>query len=206
MPRQLILSLDGREFAVSLVKIDRDKLYGSVEIEAFDEKGREASLRVLAADGKTLIDKGGTALTTVNEKGTTVDRTTLKAVSEDGDEIEPVPSSFNGPNDLKRAELDDYLGQMFKSLYLVQPAEEDGDIKYLLDHLDGEQIYTFPFSWRGGIDYDQAFVLGSNGDAFMVVGKPAEFEFVKLNQATALDMTGEEETEISADDIDFDLL
>ena len=206
MPRQLILSLDGREFPVSLVKIDRDKLYGSVEIEAFDEKGREASLRVLAADGKTLIDKGGTALTTVNETGTSVDRTTLKAVSEDGDEIEPVPSSFNEPNDLKNASIDDYLSQMFKSLYLITPGEEDGDIKYLLDHLDGERMYTFPFSWRGGLDYDQAFVLGSNGDAFMVVGKPAEFEFVRLNQAAPLDTTGEEETEISADDIDFDLL
>ena len=55
MPRQLILSLDGREFPVSLMKIDRDKLYGSVEIEAFDEKGREASLRVLAADGTTPV-------------------------------------------------------------------------------------------------------------------------------------------------------
>ena len=206
MPRQLILSLDGREFSVTLTKIDRDKLYGSVEIEAFDEKGREASLRVLAADGKTLIDKGGTALTTVNEKGNSVDRPTLQAVNEDGDAIEPVPSSFNGPNELKTATIDDYLSQMFKSLYLVQPAEEDGDIKYLLDHLDGEQIYQFPFSWRGGVDYDQAFVLGTNGDAFMVVGKQAEFEFVRLNQAAPLDTTGEEETEISADDIDFDLL
>src|SRR5688572_29721458 len=204
MPRQLILSLDGREFPVSLVKIDREKLYGSVEIEAFDEKGREASLRVLAADGKTLIDKGGTALATVNEKGTSVDRPSLSAVNEDGDPIEPVPSSFNGPNELKNATIDDYLSQMVKSVYLVQPAEEDGDIRYLLDHHDGEQMYTFPFSWRGGIDYDQAFVLGTNGDAFMVVGKPAEFEFVRLNQAAPLDAT--EEEEVSADDLDFDLL
>jgi hypothetical protein len=204
MPRQLVLSLDGREFPVTLVKIDRDKLYGSIEIEAFDEKGREASLRVLAADGKTLIDKGGTALTTVNEKGTSVDRTSLKAVDADGDTIEPVPSSFNEPNVLKKADIEDYLSQMYKSVYLVQPAEEDGDIKYLLDHLDGDQIYTFPFSWRGGLEYDTAYVLGSGGDAFMIVGKPAEFEFVRLNQAVALDSV--EEQEISADDIDFDLL
>lgn len=203
MPRQLVLSLDGREFPVTLVKIDRDKLYGSVEIEAFDEKGREASLRVLAADGKTLIDKGGTALTTVNEKGTSVDRTSLSAVDADGDTIEPVPSSFNEPNVLKKADIDDYLSQMYKSVYLIQPPE-DGDIKYLLDHLNADQIYTFPFSWRGGLDYDSAFVLGSGDDAFMVVGKPAEFEFLKLNQAMTLDST--EEQEISADDIDFDLL
>jgi hypothetical protein len=199
----LVLSLDGREFAVTLVKIDRDKLYGSIEIEAFDEKGREASLRVLAADGKTLIDKGGTALTTVNEKGTSVDRPSLTAVDADGDKIEPVPSSFNEPNVLKKADIEDYLSQMYKSVYLIQPPE-DGDIKYLLDHLDGDQIYTFPFSWRGGLEYDSAYILGSGDDAFMIVGKPAEFEYLKLNQAVALDSV--EEQEISADDIDFDLL
>jgi hypothetical protein len=203
MPRELLLSLDGREFAVTLVKIDRDKLYGSIEIEAFDEKGREASLRVLAADGRTLIDKGGTALATVNEKGTSVDRPSLTAVDADGDKIEPVPSSFNDANVLKKADIEDYLSQMYKSVYLIQPPEE-GDIKYLLDHLGGDQIYTFPFSWRGGLDYDTAYVLGSGDDAFMVVGKPAEFEFLKLNQAVVLDSV--EEQEISADDIDFDLL
>lgn len=203
MPRELVLSLDGREFPVTLVKIDRDKLYGSIEVEAFDEKGREASLRVLAADGKTLIDTGGTALATVNEKGNSVDRTSLSAVDADGDTIEPVPSSFNEPNVLKNADIEDYLSQMYKSVYVIQPPE-DGDIKYLLDHLDGDQIYTFPFSWRGGLDYDTAYVLGSGDDAFMVVGKPAEFEFLRLNQAVVLDSV--EEQEISADDIDFDLL
>ena len=38
MARPLVLSLDGQEYPVTLVKIDRDKLYGKVEIEAFDEK------------------------------------------------------------------------------------------------------------------------------------------------------------------------
>ncbi len=203
MPRELVLSLDGREFPVTLIKIDRDKLYGSIEVEAFDEKGREASLRVLAADGKTLIDTGGTALATVNEKGNSVDRTSLSAVDVDGDTIEPVSSSFNEPNVLKNADIEDYLSQMYKSVYVIQPPE-NGDIKYLLDHLDGDQIYTFPFSWRGGLDHDSAFVLGSGDDAFMVVGKPAEFEFLRLNQAVVLDSV--EEQEISADDIDFDLL
>lgn len=203
MPRELVLSLDGREFPVTLIKIDRDKLYGSIEVEAFDEKGREASLRVLAADGRTLIDTGGTALTTVNEKGTSVDRTSLSAVDADGDKIEPVPSSFNEPNVLRKADIEDYLSQMYKSVYLIQPIE-GGDIKYLLDHLNGDLIYTFPFSWRGGLEYDTAFVLGSDDDAFMVVGKQAEFEFLRLNQAVTLDSV--EEQEISADDIDFDLL
>src|SRR6266550_1482385 len=101
MARELILSLDGHEFPVNLVKIDRDRLYGSVEIEAFDEKKKPATIKVLAPDGKTLIDKGGTALATVSEEGSSVDRSQLVAVDPDGEPVETVPSSFNQPNVLK---------------------------------------------------------------------------------------------------------
>ena len=203
MARALVLSLDGTEFPVTLVKIDRDKLYGRVEIEAFDEKGREASLRVLAADGKTLIDKGGTALATVTDKGDSVDRNDLLPITIDGEKIEQVPSSFNQTNILKPATVEDYFTQVVKSIYLVEP-HEDADISELHDHLSTERIFTFPFSWRGGIEYDNAFLIGAGGDAFVVVGKQAEFEFIKLNQAAVLESA--EEEEISADDIDFDLL
>lgn len=203
MARPLILSLDGTEFPVTLVKIDRDKLYGRVEIEAFDEKGREASLRVLAADGKTLIDKGGTALATITDKGDSVDRNDLVPITIDGEKIEQVPSSFNQTNILKPATVEDYFTQVVKSVYVVS-AHEDADISELHDHLSTERIFTFPFSWRGGIEYDNAFLIGSGGEAFMVVGKQAEFQFIKLNQAAVLESA--EEEEISADDIDFDLL
>lgn len=203
MARALILSLDGVEFPVTLVKIDRDKLYGKVEIEAFDEKGREASLRVLAADGKTLLDKGGTALATVTDKGDSVDRNELVPVTFEGKKIDQVESSFNKTNILKPATVEDYFTQIVKSVYLLGP-HEDADISELYDHLSTERIFTFPFSWRGGIEYDNAFLIGADGDAFMVVGKQAEFEFVKLNQASTLESM--EEEEISADDIDFDFL
>lgn len=203
MARALVLSVDGQEFPVSIVKIDREKLYGAVEIEAFDEKGRPASLKVLAADGKTLIDKGGTALTTVDADGNSIDRTSLVPVDIEGDKIESVPSSFNQPNILEKATVDDYLSQIVKSVYLIQPYDGAG-LDYLYDHLAAEQIYTFQFSYRGGVDYDSAFVVGADNEAFMIVGKQASLQFVKLNQAAVLDST--EEQEISADDLDFDLL
>jgi len=203
MARPLILSLDGVEYPVSLVKIDRDKLYGRVEIEAYDEKGREASLRVLAADGKTLIDKGGTALATVTEQGDSVDRSELVPVDEDGEKIEQVPSSFGQVNVLKDATVEDYFQQVVKSIYFVAP-HEDADISELHDHLSTDRLFQFPFSWRGGIEHDNAFVIGADGNAFIVVGKQAEFEFLKLNQAAVMEST--EEEEISADDLDFDLM
>ena len=203
MARPLILSLDGEEFSVSIRKIDREQLYGSIEVEAFDEKGNPASLMVLAADGKTLMEKGGTALATVDEKGNSIERNTLKTVSLEGKEREPVESSFNKTNTLKKAEVEDYLSQVVKSIYVIDPYE-DGNIKFLLDHVSAGLIYSFPFSYRGGTEYDNAFVLGNQTDAFMIIGKEARFQFAKLNQAAVLDSI--EEQEISADDIDFDFM
>jgi hypothetical protein len=203
MARSLVLSLDGQEFPVSLVKVDREKLYGEIEIEAFDEKGNEASLKVLAADGKTLIDKGGTGLTVVDEDGTSISRSELSVVDEDGELIEPVPSSFSQTNVLRSASADDYLAQIVKSVYVLQPADGT-DLDYLQTHLDGEQIYTFPFSYRGGLEYDSAYVIGAEKNAFMIIGKTAAFQYVRLNQAATLDAVQEEE--ISADEIEFDVL
>lgn len=203
MARPLILSLDGQDFPVTIVKIDREKLYGRVEIEAYDEKGLEASLRVLAADGKTLIDKGGTALATVNDKGDSVERNELIPITPDGEPIAQVPSSFGQKNVLSPATVEDYFTQIVKSVYLVGTFETN-DISALHDYLSDGRMYWFPFSWRGGIEYDNAYLIGSAGDIFLVVGKQADFQYVKLNQAAVLD-SGEEE-EISADDLDFDLM
>ncbi len=202
MARPLVLSLDGQEFSVSIRKIDRDMLYGSMEIEAFDEKGNPAQLLVLAADGKTLLDKGGTALATLDEKGNSIERNTLKTVDLEGKEIETVESSFSHPNKMATAKVDDYLAQLVKSVYILDPFE-DGNIDYLLDHLSSGLIYRFPFSYRGGTEYDNAFVVGNGSDAFMIIGKQANFQFSKLNQAARLDDA--EEEVISGDEIDFDL-
>lgn len=203
MARPLILSLDGVEYPVSLVKIDRERLYGRVEIEAYDDKGREAFLRVLAADGKTLIDKGGTALATLTDKGDSVDRSELVPVDPDGEKFEQVPSSFSQTNILKEGTVEDYLLTLIRSVYLVR-SHESADINGLRDQIMDSRIFTFPFSWRGGVEYDTAYMIGSGSEMFMVVGKEIKFEFVKLNQAAVLEST--EEEEISADDLDFDLI
>jgi hypothetical protein len=203
MPRVLTFLIDGEEVPVVPIRIDREKLYGSVEIEAFDEKGKPAEIKILAADGKTLIDKGGTALATLDEEGSSVDRRSLTAVDTDGDPVKTVQSSFNAPNPLERASAEEYLSTLVKSVYYL--AAPDGErIDLLQDHLDSGDLFRFPFSWRGGLEYDNAFVLGSRSNAFMVVGKPADLQFVRLNQEVTLDAV--EEEEITADEIDFEAL
>ncbi len=201
MARELTLSLDGEEFAVIINKVSREKLYGDLEVEAFDEKGNPAELLTLSADGKTFIDTGGTSLPTVTAEGTSISRADLIATDIHGKKLDEVPSSFNQANKLKKATVDEYLSQVVKSVYVLEPAE-GSDLKMLKSYFPGN-IFKFDFSYRGGLEYDSAFVLGNKKDAFMIVGKQGEFEFVKLNQVSVLEST---EEDISGDDLDFDLL
>lgn len=203
MAKPLILSLDGQEFAVRIAKVDREKLYGEIDIEAFDENGNEAYLRVLAPDGKTLIDKGGTTLALLNENGDWVDRRDLIALNDEGDVIEPVPSSFGVANELSRATIEEYLSTIVKSVYVIEPTE-GVDLKYVESHLADGDIYKFPFSYRGGLEYDSAFLIGNSEGIFMIVGTEARLQFLKLSQERVLDSV--EEQEISGEEIDFDLL
>ena len=204
MPRPLQLILDGEHFSVLLTKLDRESLYGKVEIEAFDEKKRPAEIKVLASDGNTLIDKGGTALEMVTVQGDSIERSEIKTVDRDGKEIETVRSSFGSPNELAPAEFDDYLSLIVKSVYMLDAAPESS-MDLLCDHLDVGKIFSFPFSYRDGIEPDEAFVIGNaSKDAFMVIGQQATLQYLKLNQAAMLDTV--EEDEVSVDDLSFDLL
>ena len=195
--------MDGDEFSVTLIKVDREKLYGTVEIEAFDERGDAATLKVLAADGNTLINKGGTALEPLDEDGNSLERDKLKAVDREGAEIKPLVSSFDQTNKLVPAEIDDYLSLIVKSVYLLGPFESSS-MTVLIKNLAAGNLYSFPFSYRDGIESDDAFLVGNKKYVFMVVGDAGTFDFVKLNQNVVLD-AGEEQ-EIVDDDIDFDLL
>ena len=203
MPRPLILSLDGEEFSVGLFKVDRSALYGEVKIEAFDEKGNPATIKVLAADGNTLIDKGGTALEMVDKAGNSLNRSAIRTVGANGKPLKQVESSFSHVNKLSPATVEDYLSLIVKSIYWIQ-ATEDSSLDLLLEHLGDGRIFSFPFSYRDGIETDEGFFIGNKKDAFLIIGNQATLEFVNFKQTTKLDSA--EEDEISADDLDFDLL
>ena len=114
-----------------------------------------------------------------------------------------MPSSFSAPNLLERATVEDYLSHTVKSVYALEAAEES-ELDHLRDSLSDGRIYKFPFSYRGGLEYDGAFLIGNKEGIFMIVGQPAVLKFLKLGQAVVLEPT--EEQDVAADDLDFDLL
>ncbi|MBC6480897.1 MAG: hypothetical protein GDA56_27075 [Hormoscilla sp. GM7CHS1pb] len=204
MAKPLILTYDGKDIPFSLAKVDRSKLYGSVDIETLDEDGKICEMAVLAGDGKTLIGKGGTALAYISQNGEWCDKSNLKPVDFDGNEIKPVQSSFNQPNSLERkVTIDEFLNFNIRSSYMLN-CETELDPK-LLEELGNGAIYAFPFSYRGGLEPDTAFLLkGTDDTIWMLVGKETEIRFIGYEQTAAVP---EAESEIEEDDdMDFGMM
>jgi hypothetical protein len=85
--------------------------------------------------------------------------------------------------------------------------ETQGDIGPLVDELQQGTIYRFAYSFRGGLEPDQAFLLANaEGKVFCAIGKPAKVEFLGLAQAAAA--VEDEETESEEDEgaIDFSMM
>ena len=205
MAKPLTLTFQGAELNFFPEKVDRTKLYGSTAVEAQDETGRRCHIGTLADDGRTLIGRGGTGLATLSADGEWLEKSQLKPIDPEGKVIAPVPSTFNAPVKLDQvASIDAYLSHNVKSLYLMQ---SESDLAALKAELARGVIYSFPFSFRGGLEADVGFVLaGSDGNVFLAVGQPTRLHFVGLEQAQApSDDEGPAEGE-DEDELDFGMM
>jgi len=201
MAKQLTVNFKGIECNLGLEKVDRTKLYGYVDTEVHDEHGQLCELATLSGDGNTLIGRGGTAMATLSPNGLWRQKSSLKAVDPQGAVITPVKSTFEAPVVLdKTATIDDYLAHNIHLVYLLEP---EGDSAELLEELRQGTIFSFPFSYRGGLEAYAGFLLmAADGNPFLVAGSMPSLTFVGLNQPAAV---AEDEPEAEEeDDAGFD--
>lgn len=205
MPRSLKFQFGGQAFDCAMNKVDRTKLYGSVDVETYDIDGNRCDLATLANDGKTLIPHGGTAFAYINNDGLWVERSELQPVNLDGDKLEVLPSSFDQVIELAETVSSEvFLNHSVRLVYqLDYDADEIAD--ELVGSLKAGDIYQFEFLYREGITADPAFLMqGSTGELWMLVAKPASVDFVGLDQA-AVTFSADSEDEES-DEFDFEML
>lgn len=204
MPKPLVVQHKGNALSLNLEKVDRSKLYGYVDSEVLDEQGRRCELATLNGDGRTLVGKGGTALGLLSPNGQWRDRGALQAVDQSGAALTPVKSTFDAPVPLeKKASIDEYLAHNIQTVYHLAP---EGDPAELIAELRSGTIYTFPFSYRGGLEAHAGFLLlGADGNMFLAVGDLPNFQFVGLKQSAAL---AEDETDGAEEDdsLDFGMM
>ncbi len=207
----LQLKHNGTELDCSINKVDRSKLYGYTKTEVLDENEKPCSLATLASDGKTLIPGGGLALAYVSPKGLWRDKSDLKAVDLDGAPIKSVTSTFKEVVELKEtATVEQFLDHNIRMAYALQ-AEGDDNTDFppdLVAELAKGTIYTFPFSYRGGLTADTAFLLqGGDDTIWMLVGKKTDIHLIGYEQqgaSTAVDDDGDSDDEDG--DLDFGMM
>ena len=207
MPRSLVFQLGDRDYSFKMAKVDRSKLYGYKQLKVLDESDSECELATLAGDGRTLVGRGGTGLGWLDVDGGWQEKDDLKPVDTDGEEITPVPSSFSAPIKLfETATAEEYLECNVRLIYALET--ENNDLEDLMAELKRGTIFTFPYSYRGGLEADVAFILLNESDELMmVVGDPTKIEFVGLQTQSAVANEDDTDDDGSGDDLmSFDMI
>ncbi|NNE90130.1 MAG: hypothetical protein HKN23_00635 [Verrucomicrobiales bacterium] len=207
----LQLQYQGKDLDCSINKVDRSKLYGYKTTEVLDEEGNKCNLATLSSDGKTLIPSGGVALGYVSPKGLWREKSDLKAVDLDGKEIEPVTSTFKNRVDLTdKATVEEFFDHNIRMSYALEPTTEEGEATFppeLVKDLAAGTIYRFPFSYRGGMTADTAFLLqDSDNTIWMLVGKKADIRLISYEQQGAATVEVEDEAGDDDEDLDFGMM
>src|SRR5688500_1912580 len=199
MAKPLVLQWGGAQCSFAMAKVDRARLYGFKETEVLDDQGRRCTLATLAQDGHTIIGRGGTAFGNLTVDGTWIEKTQLTPVDPSGKKLEPVASSFAAPIPLtETATAEEYLGCAVRAIYRL---ESPDDVTPLREELQRGTIFRFPYSFRGGLEPDAAFLLANaDGDLFLAVGKPSKVEYLGLAQAAPV--VEDEDQAVEEEDVD----
>lgn len=200
MAKALNLVLGGSTFALAPTKVERKKLYGWTELRATDPDGIVCRQAGLDSNGVTIIPKGATKIGMLREDGNWMEKNELQAVHADGSVAETIPSSFDGEIALDRkVEIEKLMDCIVTSVYQLE-----GDGAEDLAKAIGTDIYTFPFSYRGGYDASDGFLLSNGTTPFIFVGTEAQFEMIGLEELAVVDEP-DDEVEMEEDELDFSM-
>lgn len=198
MAKELIFKLGGKEYNAAPTKLERKKIYGWTDTVATDRTDQECVSAYLSVDDVLIIPSGGLKQGTVNTDGRWLDKKELTAYSEDGTDVLPMlKSSFDAPIELtQKATLDEFLDNDWESVYQLVNEE--------LAAMVGDDIYKFEFSYRGGTNHNDGYLMVTPAGLFLFAGDKQEFPLVGLAQETVIDETEEEEDE-NIDELDFSM-
>lgn len=197
MAKQLDIRINGRSFSVAPVKLERKKIYGWNEMRVVTPDGELCQQAGLNSDGITIIPAGNIKTGMLREDGLWMERSELVAIDAYGNKVKAIPSSFDTGIDLmEKTSVEDMLDHNLASVYQMT-----GDEAMLLSSKIGDDIYKFPFSYRGGYEQNTAFIITNCPNVFIVVGNDGGYDYIGLEQLGYLD-TVEEEMSLE-DEMDF---
>lgn len=199
MARNLTITHGKSIFAIAPVKVERGKLYGTTELRVTTPDGSTCHVAGINGDGITIVDTGCTKSGMITEDRLWMERNELIAVLPDGNMAPQVESSFNTEIPLEtKASQEDLLSINVSSVYQLTGSEAP-DLKTAI----GDDIYTFPFSYRGGFETSKAFLLATEDSLYIITGTSADLEYIGIEQSGVLD--DGENIDID-DELDFSMM
>lgn len=199
MAKALQFNLNGSTFEATPVKLERKKLYGWTETVATDDDGGVCVAAQLAPGGTLVVPPGGVKPAKVDDTGCWLDRNDLTAVDADGNPVVPVQSSFDAPILLDHtATVEEFLDHVWKSVYQLDNAELAAKV--------GNDIYAFPFSYRGGVSADEGYLQKSGDNLFLFTGEKVDFEMIGVKEEAVLDDEDTPADEEETDELDFSMM
>ena len=190
-------------FAASLTKVDRDKVYGFIEVKVNDDKGNPCTMGSILDDGKTLILNGATANKTVDASFNELDKKELKVVYQDGKDAVLVPSSYEGEVLLTETSLDDLFNLEVTSVYQLY-FEDALQKKSVSDFLASGKVARFLFNYRADYEGADAILIANANGIFALTGRIIDFPFLK-NELEPISETLVEQP-IEEEGMDFGML
>ena len=199
MARELTFKLAGSDYSAAPVKLERKKIYGWTSIVATDRAGDVCNSVYLSPDDSLIIPSGGLKQATVDSNGRWVEKSELTAYSADGTEALPVvPSSFDALIELSaKATPEEFLDNDWESVYQL----ENPDLAAAV----GNDIYRFEFSYRGGTNHNDGYLMNTPSGLFLFAGDKQEFPLVSLAEETTIDDNEPVEEETAIDELDFSM-
>ena len=191
------------KFAAVLTKIDRDKVYGFIEVKVNDDKGNPCLMGSLLDDGRTLVLNGATALKTVDASFNELDKKELKVIYQDGKDAVLVPSSYEGEVNLTETSLDDLFNLEISSVYQLD-FEDASQKKSVSDYLADGTVARFVFNYRADYEGADAILIANADGIFALTGRIIDFPYLENKLAPVAGNLVEETIEEEA--MDFGML
>ena len=191
------------KFAAALTKIDRDKVYGFIEVKVNDDKGNPCIMGSLLDDGRTLVLNGATAMKTVDASFNELDKKELKVVYQDGKDAVLVPSSYEGEVSVTETNLDDLFNLEITSVYQLD-FEDASQKKSVSDYLRDGKVARFVFNYRADYEGADAILIANENGIFALTGRIIDFPYLE-NKLAQVAINLVEET-IEEEGMDFGML
>ena len=200
MAKAIALRLAGEVSSFSFARLDRNKLYGHKERQVVDQDGKRCTSAYLSSDGAALVPSGGLAMLYVDEGFATIERSTLRAVDDQGADVPLLPSTLGVEQDLEGPVPPQRL--LDHTIHTVYQLQSEVLGANLTAALSAGKIFCAPFNFRDDYQRHTLFLLGNDSGTFALIGNTRTFDFVRRDATPA----AMDDADDLADDLDFTMM